>query len=347
MTYYYVLWIPVLKKGIPAILRQTLPEKELKDLPEHNALIIKGTIDNSYDIRIAYRLSGENKDKTLLFHSEQRVNEGFMIYSLELLDSEEDFFCKSLSCGMHSAVYHYIKGFFHKHRFHFDSEDSLLPAYFSCEKINWGSTDARRNIIQPLIRCYSLKFTGYLNDWENGFYKAFEEISNNKHITRNIYILQNTLQISRNIFGEMQYCKFLMSSFPTLVPRKSKSEIQNTLSELIQLHDSIQFWYNHYVGKISFLDGRKGVRWGVIGVIISTVSILLTFYLEFHAPDINKVSKQNERHQDSISVVTLHCIERSGQEIGQRQDSIQTEFRQMSDRLNILERKISGGLRKK
>lgn len=97
MTYYYVLWIPVLKKGIPAILRQTLPEKELKDLPEHNALIIKGTIDNSYDIRIAYRLSGENKDKTLLFHSGQRVNEGFMIYSLELSDSEEDFFCKSLS----------------------------------------------------------------------------------------------------------------------------------------------------------------------------------------------------------------------------------------------------------
>lgn len=116
---------------------------------------------------------------------------------------------------------------------------------------------------------------------------------------------------------------------------------------MIQLHDSIQFWYNHYVDKISFLDGRKGVRWGVIGVLISTVSILLTFYLEFHAPDINKVSKQNERHQDSISVVTLRCIERSGQEIGQRQDSIQSEFRQMSDRLNILEQKISGGLRKK
>lgn len=232
MTYYYALWILVLKKGIPAILRQTLPEKELKDLPEHNALIIKGTIDNSYDIRIAYRLSGENKEKTLLFRSERRGNEGFMIYSLELSDSEEDFFCKSLSCGMHSAVYHYIKGFFHKHRFHFDSEDSLLPAYFSCEKINWKSTDTQRNIMQTLIRYYSLKFTGYLNDWENGFYKAFEEIPKNKHITRNIYIFRDTLQISRNIFGEMEYCKFLMSSFPTLVPRKSKSEIQNTLSEL-------------------------------------------------------------------------------------------------------------------
>lgn len=347
MTYYYALWIPILKKGTPTILRQTLPAKELKDLPEHNALIIKGSIDKSYDIHLAYGLGGEDKEKTLLFRNERKGIEGILIYSLELSDSQEDFFCNSLSREMHNAVYHYIKGFFHRHLFHFDSEDSLLPAYFSHERIDWGSNKVQSNIILPLIRYYSLKFSGYLLDWENGFYKALEEIPVNKHITRNIQILRNTLQMSHNIFGEMQYCKFLISSFPTLISKKDKGEIQNTLNELIQLHESIHFWYNHYLGKISFLDGRKGVRWGVTGVLISTVSILLTFYLEYHAPDINKMNKQNEWHQDSISNVTLRYLERNGQKMEQRQDSIRADFRQMLNRLYILEQKFSRSLEKK
>lgn len=69
--------------------------------------------------------------------------------------------------------------------------------------------------------------------------------------------------------------------------------------------------------------------------------------MECQAPDINRMSKQNERHQDSISNVTLHCIERSGQKMEQRQDSIRAEFRQMLDRLYILEQKLSGSLEKK
>ena len=182
MEFYYALWIPTLKRGNgkPQILNKNPGEKKLQDLPSEKALIIKGEIfPDSYDITFKYRHSKEQEFKELFFQKQTLTHEGFLIYKLELDEEriQNDYVCKRLSHEMHKALYHYIKGFFHKHVFHADKEDSLLPAFFSTEEIQWEQSTTKKLILQPIVTNYALKFSGYLEEWEHDLSQALAEIS--------------------------------------------------------------------------------------------------------------------------------------------------------------------------
>lgn len=327
MEFYYALWIPTLKRGNgkPQILNKNPGEKKLQDLPSEKALIIKGEIfTDSYDITLKYRHSKEQEFKELFFQKQTLTHEGFLIYKLELDEEriQNDYVCKRLSHEMHKALYHYIKGFFHKHVFHADKEDSLLPAFFSTEEIQWEQSTTKKLILQPIVTNYALKFSGYLEEWEHDLSQALAEISQNKNITKNIGLLRNIIQTSHNIFGEAQYCEFLLQHFPTEISSKDKKGIRETVCSLRSLHEDITFWHNLYASKISFIDGRNGVKLGVWGIIFGVASIVLTLYLEYNSPDAIKLKTSTIQHIDSLHQNIQFQLNSHTQSLRMQNDSI-------------------------
>ena len=85
-TYYYALWIPQYKEGIPDVKSQTL---------------------------------GVSNYKYLVFHKVVCSDTGFIVYKLNLEDHESDFLCEELRHSMPKAIYHYVKNFFHEGRNYF------------------------------------------------------------------------------------------------------------------------------------------------------------------------------------------------------------------------------------
>ena len=326
MQCYYDFCIPTLKKGKgkPQILNRNPGEKKLQDLPAQKALIIKGEIFPSYDITLKYKHTTDRDFNDLYFQAQKLTSEGFLIYKLELDEEriQNDYVCKCLSQEMHKAFYHYIKDFFHRHIFHAATEDSLLPTYFSQEEIHWQLATTRKQILEPIITNYSLKFSGYLQEWKDDLSLALCDICNNRNISKNIGILRNIMRTNHDIFGEAQYCEFLLQNFPTEISQKDKKEIRETVLSLKSLHEDIAFWYNHYTSRISFFDGRNGVRLGTWGIIVGVISLILTLYLEYSAPDINVLKLKTEQHIDSLHQSTQQLINDRMQLLQVQNDSL-------------------------
>lgn len=301
MKCFYIFWIPLLHKTNLSIICEELPENILKDIPDHKAVIIKAKIDKkNFNIKLSYREQTDKKNKELHFKNHSRNKEGILVYSVELPEKNRDFFCEELSKNMHNAIYHYFKGFFHKHIYHHRSEDSLLPAFHSENITDWNDFVTRQTFLKQLVDFYYLKFDGYLKLWENAFYKTREEITQNTNVIKNIKTLDNIIQVAHDVFGEMQYCEFLLKAFPKEIAKKDKESILKTAKGLHNLYKNILFWRDYYTSKISFLDGKSGKRWGIIGVWIGVASILLTLYLEIQSDDIREINKDYRIYQDSL-----------------------------------------------
>lgn len=322
MTCYFAFWIPLVKKSDLPIIKEKLPSCKLKDIPEHEAVVLKARIcKDTYNIHLFYKTQSEIAEKELIFYNEWRTKEGFLAYRLELPDADRDFFCEELSRKMHQAVYHYFKDFFHKHVFHHCSEDSLLPAYFSDVNIVWNLA-TKQIVLKKILNFYSLKFEGYLDLWENTFDRVFYEISQNKNVTKNVKTLADIIQTARNVFGEALYCDFLLRTFSTEISRKDRAGIRNTIGTLHEVHEKITYWYNYYLSKASFLDGKSGKKWGIIGVLISTVSIVLTLFIEFYSPDIEDIKYEQQVYQDSLFHVFQQQMTIENKSIIRKQDSV-------------------------
>lgn len=322
------------KDNLP-ILDERPGEKRLQDVPGEEALIIRGTISPALNISLQYKQEGEIAFKELSFQLHERTRYGFLVYRLELNEEDvrRDYVCECLSREMHKAFYHYIKGFFHKHMFHTEAEDSLLPAFFSTTEIQWDQPSTRANILLPIIETYSHKFSGFLEEWNDYLNLALEEISGNKNVSKNIELLHDLIRDAPNVFGEARYCEFLLQNFPKEISKNKKALIRSTITSLKSLHGTLSFWYEYYSSKVSFLDGQKGVRVGVWGIVVGVVSLLFTCYLEYTSPDFVRIEEENKRYTDSLYRDSRQWMERDAHLDKIRFDSIQNNLQGLRDLL--------------
>lgn len=322
MIKYYAFWIPITQKSDLPILCEKLPEKKLQDNETYPAVFIKGEIKrDTYNIHLKYRQESEKQYQELIFIKEKITLEGICFYRLELPDTNRDFLCEELSQNLHKAIYHYFKEFFHQHRFHHHTVDSLLPTYSSDEVIDWEYLDLRKEFLSKIIDFYQLKFDGFFEMWSRNFDKASTEISKNKDVLKNIELLSKTIQTAQNVFGESHFCNFLIKNFSIEIPKKNKKKIKEVLQELQELYKTIVFWHEFYISKISLLYGKKSLAWGVFGSVFSILSIGLTLFLEYHS-DFETNMERHINKQDSIIYSQQKLIENNLQTIKQEQQNI-------------------------
>ena len=138
------------------------------------------------------------------------------------------------------------------------------------------------------------------------------------------YIIRNY-----RVKGEIEYCRFLLNQYKGDGLANERKELETVIDHFMEADTKMQFWYNHYMSLNSFIDGKKGVRIGWAGFVISVVSILLTAVLECsHSNALT--NEEQTTHIDSIS--TMHFQQQ--EMLNNRLDTTMSVIRQQLDSLN-------------
>ena len=304
MKSYYVLWIPQVDLQMPSVVQEERDIVKLRDIPDVKALYLYGRIDTgSLDITLSYGERKKHLQSTLTLHLEEKHREGFVVYSYEYdEDVSYDFLAESLKTGMHKAIYHYIKGFFHKHQFHDSTEDSLLKPYFSQASVNWYSLDQRVAIVSPLLESYALKYTGCYSSAKEMFEHATTNLHQGKNIRTNVDLLKEIMKANYSvIFGESKYCEYLLDTFHQEITPETREEIRNDFQRLKSLYNDIERWDNFYSSLSGLKSDKISIRWGMAGVALSIVSMAITFGLDaYNKSEAHQEDEETSTYQQDI-----------------------------------------------
>lgn len=320
MTYYYALWIPQTKVGIPVVLTESQDTRTLKDDPDDDVpeINLRGYIEkSSLHIHIAYSC-GEEPERELLFKLLDATEQGFLIYQLNIEKEDSDYLRNILhNNGLHNAIYHYIKGFFHEHIYHDSTDDSLLSAFTSSKKISFNNPDCVRAILTNYLSPYELKYSGYVKETTDTLNCIVTNLSGKQGLRPNVELAKSSILNNIKVLdGESQYCDFLIKSFPSdVLPTELVEEITNQRHQLRILNDQLTAIASYLTSVVSLRLADISVFLGLISIFLS---ILLTV-LPKACSDEGKLNRDVERQLQFYQ---------NGQE--KRDSAIQQKYRDMA-----------------
>lgn len=277
MTYYYALWIPQTKAGIPVVLTESQDIRTLKDVPDDNIpeINLRGYIEkSSLHIHIAYSC-GKEPERELLFKLLTATEQGFLIYQLDIEKEDTDYLSDTLyNDGLHNAIYHYIKGFFHEHIYHDSTDDSLLTAFTSSKPLDLDNPDCLRDILTNYLSPYELKYSGYVQETSDTLNCIVTNLSEKQGLRPNIELAKSSILNNIKVLdGESQYYDFLTSSFSAeFLPQQLVKEIDGQRKQLRILNDQL-------IAIVSYLTSVVSLRLADISVFLGGISIVLSILL--------------------------------------------------------------------
>ena len=264
-SYYYALWVPQTKKEYHEIIRATLQPKTLRDTPSVLPLSVSAQISlDTYNIDLTYRI-GRKAKVNLIFNYVESDDHGIVIYRLDLEDQRNDFLCQHLREGMPNAIYHYFKSFFHRHIFHDESEDSLLPPYFSTDPINWKNAEVRNTIIAHFVEDYEIKFKGALEENTEYYRDIIANVKRGKKIRRMLNLTTTLREQIRRTLNERVYCEFLLKSFPKCIDAERKNNLKKSIKEIELTSQDLEYLYDKVYTEVGFQFSRSGFWFGSAG----------------------------------------------------------------------------------
>lgn len=301
MKVFYALWIPILKKC-------DLKAKDcndclcVKDIPNAPAYYFWGNVHpNTLDFILSYTTTGNRKDcKDAEFRCEENTRDGFIIYSLDITESDkcDDLLLEDLTVQMHHSIYHFIKSFFHTHIHHEKNADALLQGYFSDVPISFRNATDKYRIANHYLSIYDEKIACYYNDIHDEHDRAKSLVMGPWWtIGKGVRMYSKILIHGREALGEYGYCEFLMQQFPTnrRVQNQQTREYAKKLKEELE---NVTFEHNINTNNYSIKLGVGGILIGIGGVLISTFSVFQGYF--------SQTPKETEQLQDTISVTIQH-----------------------------------------
>ena len=305
-SYYYALWVPQIREGIPSVRKQSLKQVDLKDQPDDSAFLVKGEINrDTLHISLSYIL-GDAPCKTLLFQKIDVSDTGFLVYKLDLNDNDNDFFCEELRHTMPKAIYHYVKDFFHEHQFHNSDDDSLLDSYFSTSEINLNDKETIKKIIKVYLQSYINKYAGCVFLCRDSLYTVAYNQKHSIKLGDSLIELHNIMHNNIAVLdGESLYCDFIINSYPGLADSDQLQRIYGLRNELARYDERLQ----RIDASISSKESKKLGKWGLcVSVIGALLGAGLSYWLSYNSSKelqygVNTIRydvKQN-RFQDSLT----------------------------------------------
>ena len=276
MMYYYALWIPQTKAGIPVVLTESQDTRTLKDDPDDDVpeINLRGYIEkSSLHIHIAYSC-GKEPERELLFRLLEATEQGFLIYQLNIEKEDSDYLRNILhNNGLHNAIYHYIKGFFHEHIYHDSTDDSLLSAFTSSKKISFNNPDCVRAILTNYLSPYELKYSGYVKETTDTLNCIVTNLSGKQGLRPNVELAKSSILNNIKVLdGESQYCDFLIKSFTSdVLPMELVEEITNQRHQLRILNDQLTAIASYLTSVVSLRLADLSVYLGLWSIILSIV----------------------------------------------------------------------------
>lgn len=325
MTYYYALWIPQTIKGIPVVLTENQDSIILKDDPEDEvpAIELRGYIEpDSYHIHIGYRCDNA-PEKELLFKAVKVTEEGFLICQLDVADDNTDYLCNALrNDGLHNAIYHYIKGFFHEHKYHDSSDDSLLSAYSSDKPIDLNNEDCLREVLVNFLSPYELKYSGYVNETRDTLNTIIEKIDRKKGLRDNVELAKSIIQNNIKVLdGESQYCDFLMRIFEKSIPADLITEINTQRQELRILNNRLSAIDSYLTSVVSLRLADLSVYLGLLSIVLAILLFVIPKACSNEDEDRQIIRKEYQDIQKAIDTQKAQ-FDKQQDVLSNNQDSI-------------------------
>lgn len=244
-----------------------------KDIPTLAGVYFEGHIDSTtFDVSILY--ADNEIKKTLKLHCESRNQRGLLVYSLELNDTNADFLQADLKTHLPSCIYSHVKGFFHEHKWHDSSEDSVLPSF--CFDMPVDLVSVRGRVVNQLLDAYQTKFEGHLESWSDSLLSLSQKIMNGTKPYSDLFALLERVTDSYNVCGELDYCEYLLAQFKQDVSRARRKELRKLMASLVKTSNDMRACYDRYISIVSLNDGRNSKIFGWIGFVLSILSIILT-----------------------------------------------------------------------
>ena len=279
MIKYIVLWIPRTSKSEIKILRNSLEEEILRDIPNTQGIVVKAAIQDNYDIILSYRDEEARDFVNLTLHRVSTDTRGYLQYQYEISDELDDYISLGLKNDFHKAFYHYLKDFFHEHLHHGDDEDSLLKPLISDNEVNFDSVADRKKIARNYLESYITKFDASASDTYRTTFDVVDLISAKEDINKNINFLGVRVRQNRLIFNEIPYARFLNDTHKNDGIKDETQRLEIAINSFDREDANLQFWYNHYLNISEFKIGR-------VGLIVGVISLVFTLCLEcFHSFD--------------------------------------------------------------
>lgn len=279
MTYFYALWIPQYKKGIPVIIKDKLSKRKYQDKAEIPPFEIEGSIDSvSYQIRIVISW-GDAQSHELILECTDKSEEGFLVYRINVEDAEEGNMSEGLRAGMKKTIYHYVKGFFHEHQYHHPSDDSLLNAYYSLDEIDLSDKIHKFAVAKNYLTAYELKYSGYVDESEDTIRQVISQIEERKRLSKNVKLLRASIVNNMKVLdGESKYCSFLMKSCSDVIPQDDVRRMTQLMARLQGLNHRMTSIDSYLSSEVSTRKAEAGIRWGIASVMLAIVFFGYQYY---------------------------------------------------------------------
>lgn len=204
---YCVFWIPTIYHSDITILNADPQTKDISDGigKQHNVVVHLNQKNHNLTIE---SIPIEGETTAINLKCEEYCRNGLFSYSYEYDDTvKEQVF---LEGNIPNAIYHMVKGFYHQHKYHKSTNDSVLDAFVSPKKINIKEDDNEALLFY--LEQYELKFKTSILDIEDR-YKFLEEAD--KDPSNKAINLQKRLELDEfisNILGEAIYYRTLLES---------------------------------------------------------------------------------------------------------------------------------------
>lgn len=310
-SYYYALWIPQYKRGIPSVKNRTLNSEDLKDRPDDQSFLVSGEIDEAdLSIRLSYKL-GDGPSRILLFQKTDITDTGFILYKLDLGEEDNDFLCNALRVSMPKAIYHYLKGFFHKHEFHDTDNDSLLEAYFSTVPIDIRDAESLSHILKVYLQSYINKYGGCVNLCRFSLNNVYNNLRKGIKIEDSLSELNFVIENNKIVLdGESLYCDFLISSYIEQIDTVQVKHIYDLRNELAHYDERLHQIESSISSESSIKIGRIGLLASIVGAFVGVAfSLLLSKCSSSELQDsVSTIRKDIQQIQSSDTLVNNNLL---------------------------------------
>lgn len=289
--------MPTRKGGNPDIIN-TPGKKNFHDCLKFGGYFITADFTGK-DIKLTYRshhiFVPEGKEHCIDLKFESCNKSGFIIYSFDNDGCNKDNFTEALNGKMNPAIYHYIKGAFHKHESHPATADALLQPFVSTGKISFA--DDERRIVDFYLQQYKDKFEDFIIYNSEETKAAKRQINSFININKGINSLGRIIENGNTIKGEQEYFEFLReyASKKGWIAKDFRREVKGYTDNINRLLKNVTVAYNLCTTGLGIKYGKWGIFLGVIGIFVSAAGILSSL------PGSNNPPEETYRKQDFVN----------------------------------------------
>lgn len=263
--------MPTITPAKPSVLNDSLPTAELSDIPGVQPFRLRSIVDPATcNLSLHYKfIDSEKEEYEIPLQAIARDISGLIVYECGSLARAGEL-ASQMEHNMLPAIYHYIKGHFHLHRFHDEECDSLLMPLTDHKRPDIADRDTLRKFQRFYLDQYLIKFKNVYTTLSAQYHKLNENVAKKEYKTA----LDNARKVkahANSIDGECTYARALLHYSCINCDDPFYQDLNSCTLELQELIRKCSDAYATINNEYNNTLGLRGIYIGVIGIFITLV----------------------------------------------------------------------------